>query len=88
MFAKYPDNAPRRMAIAVGGCPLGHLPVGRRVIQQPPGRADDGIEIRANQFDHAGGHGLGPLRLLAQNQDGLTEGRGLLLNAARIAQDG
>ena len=66
---------------------MGHGGVGRRVRDEGMGHGDDVVIGHSRQLHRAGGHGLGPLRLPAQHQHRLAQGRGLLLEAAGVGKN-
>lgn len=75
------------MAVAVGVRSARHLGIGGGVIQQARELAVDGPLLRADEAERAGLHALGALGGVAHDEDGLSEGGRLLLDAARIGED-
>ncbi len=65
---------------------LGHAPPGRRVRKESGRLGDDALLVGADELRQSRGDALGPFRLFAQDEDGLSEGRGLLLDSAGVRQ--
>ena len=65
---------------------MGHLLIGSPVADQALCHSDDVILHHAGQLYRSRGDRLRPLRLPAQDQDGLSQGGGLLLKPAGICQ--
>ena len=80
-------DAPRRPTVAIGRSGLGLGGVGSGVGQKAGRLGDDEISVRADEFGRPRRDALGALRSLAQDQNGLAEARGLLLDAARVGED-
>jgi hypothetical protein len=56
-------------------------------VSSPRPSLDDPVAMRPDQARDSCFDGLGPLGLVAENQDGLPQRRRLLLNAAGIGDD-
>ena len=80
-------NAFRRPAIAIGVGAMCHLLVFVGIPQEALGFENDSVGLRAHNPGAACFDALGPLGVLAQNENRLAERRGFFLNAARISEN-
>src|SRR5271155_2654543 len=74
--------SPARLAISIGVMQPCHAQVFRPVVEQAHCFLHDPFRVRSNQLHRSSFYGLGPLRLVTQYQNRLTERGPFFLNAS------